>query len=207
MKNETIFLACLFGLILLAGGYAVSGKVFWLDDPLYAPLQNVYPNTSKLNNDAIVPDESFVFQHVEGHFETGFNILQVWGNGEAAYLVHVPIQTPRSIESRLARFTLSENELTYLCNELRVVKFAEMPDGYNTQVVDAPFVGMHVLCQGQRKDVACDNYFPDGFVTLNQYVIQHILVPNQPAIDQAQPISGEEADALFKLVAANGSSK
>lgn len=199
MKNETMFLAFMFGVILLAGGYAVVGKVFWPDDPLHAPLQNVYPNTSKLSNDAMVPDESFVFQHVEGHFETGFNTLQIRGNGEAVYLVHVPIQNPRSIEPRLARFTLSENELTYLGNELRAVKFAEMPNGYNTKVADGAFISMHVLCQGQRKDVTCDNYFPDEFVTLNNYVVQHILAPNQSAIDQAQPISGDEADKLFNL--------
>ncbi len=204
MKNETIFLASMFCLILLVGLYAVVGKVFWPDDPLHAPLQNVYPNTSHLSNDAIVPDESFIFQHVEGHFETGFNMLRVRGNGNATYLVHVPIQNPRSIEQRLARFTLSENELTNLGNELRAAKFADMPDGYSTQVADGAFVSMHVVCQGQRKDVTCDNYFPDDFVTLNQYVIQHVLAPNQPAIDQAQPISYEEADKLFKLEAEAG---
>ncbi|RCS44007.1 hypothetical protein DTL42_18665 [Bremerella cremea] len=197
MRIKTIFLLALILMSLLGGMLAISGQIVrWHDS---SPL-NVYPITSTLSNDAIVPAPSFVFFYVEGHFEIGFNMLRIDGNGEAKYLVHVPIKNPRSIEQRLASFTLSEQELSDLGHALRDSNFANMPDGYSTGVVDGMYAGMHVLSQGKRKVVTCDDYFPPEFVALQGYLSQHILAPQQAVIDRAEPVSQQEIEQIFSPV-------
>ncbi|PQO37563.1 hypothetical protein DTL21_06355 [Bremerella cremea] len=198
MRTETILISGTIGLILLGWVIVASEILPRRDDAPFTSQLTVHPNTSTLTSDVIAVDDTFLFERSSGHFETGFDRLQIRGNGQVKMLVHVQLSNPRSIEPRLATFTLTDDELARLGYALRSAHFAEMPDGYSTNLCDAAFLSMLVACQGKRKNVSCSDYISDELLMLDDYISQHVIAPHRDEADNAQPIPWEEVEQRFQ---------
>lgn len=159
-------------------------------------LDHTTPNSSTLTSKDIVPDESFLFWRHDGHFEFGWHSLELSGNGDVIYL-HQDF-TAQPPVNRLAKFTLSQNELDSLCGMLQSVGFAELPDGYHGTVVDGPFIDMRLQCQGESKHVLSNGHIPEVIQKVDRFVTQLVIEQHAAEIAQAQLVTDAETNGLFK---------
>lgn len=154
------------------------------------PLNTTTPNSSTLANDAIVPGESLVFRYGIGSGLTGFDTLEVCGNGDTRFqFCERCFEQPRE-----ARFQLPSESVADLCQRLRDMEFADMPDAYHANVHDGTQIILTLQVNSQMKRVYLNNHFPASVKSLIAYIDQQLLVTVQSELNQSQPI--DRADII-----------
>lgn len=197
------FLLLGIGAVLSMGILAMSASFPWWDAPSSFLLSTTTPNTSQLKNADIVPNGSLVFRYGIGSGLYGYDTLEIHGNGQGRFqycerCFHVP-------QWQESRFQLSPDTVAKLCEKLREVDFAQLPDSYHANAVDGEQIVLTLRIAGQTKRVYCNNRFPAAVRSLVTYIDQQVLATVHNELNRGQPIDQEEVIDLFATRRGGGS--